>query len=68
MFLPSDPRHMEKSVAEGLPSDYNNDDDGKAFCGKLDGLAFIPSSDLPDGLTLIHEQAPDHLQCLAPTM
>ena len=50
--------------AEGLQSEYNNNDEVKAFCGKLDGLAFLPSSDVPDGLTLIREQTPDHLQCL----
>ena len=53
-----------KVQSEGLQSDYNNDDEVRTFCAKLDGLAVLPPNDVKDDMAVLREQAPDQLQCL----
>ena len=36
----------------------------KLFCGMLDGLAFLPLSDVPAGMDYLKEHTPDGLEPL----
>jgi len=50
-----------KVQSEGLQCDYKNDDDVRTFCGKLDGLAFLPPDDVKEGMAMLKEQVPENL-------
>ena len=50
--------------SEGFQTLYNVDKDFRNFCGKIDGLAFLPVSDVKDGLKVLYEEVPDNLRCL----
>ena len=41
---------------------YTADDDFKLFCGKLDGLAFLPIDDVHDGMDSLMQHTPDGAQ------
>ena len=43
---------------------YRSDDDVKLFCGMLDGLAFLPVADVPEGLKYLKEHTPEGLEPL----
>ena len=43
----------------GLSVRYQNDGDLKLFCGKLDGLAFLPIADVPAGMNYLLQNTPD---------
>ena len=60
-YLPAGWRRFQ---SEGLQSDFNNDDEVRTFCAKLDDLAILPSNDVIDGMAVFREQAPQQLQCL----
>jgi hypothetical protein len=42
----------------GLSPMYAADDDFKLFCGKLDGLAFLPLDDIPAGMDYLLQHTP----------
>ena len=46
----------------GLSPRYTADDDFKLFCGKLDGLAFLPIDDVHDGMDSPMQHTPDGAQ------
>ena len=46
----------------GLSPRYTADDDFKLFCGKLDGLAFLPINDVHDGMDSLMQHTPDGAQ------
>ena len=48
----------------GLVTLYRSDDDVKLFCGMLDGLAFLPVADVPEGLKYLKEHTPEGLEPL----
>ena len=48
----------------GLSVRYQHDDDLKLFCGKLDGLAFLPIADVPAGLNHLLQNTPDDAEGL----
>ena len=50
--------------SEGLQKLYNENTSVREFCGKIDGLAFLPVEDVKDGMKLLYDEAPDHLRCL----
>jgi len=37
----------------GLVQQYKDEEDVKLFCGMLDGLAFLPVDDVPEGMTYL---------------
>ena len=49
---------------EGLQSLYNADQEVREFCGKIDGLAFLPVNDVKEGIKVLYDEAPEHLRCL----
>jgi hypothetical protein len=42
----------------GLVPLYNNDDDFRLFCGMMDGLTFLPVTDLTNGIHLLRTLCP----------
>ena len=48
----------------GLAADYFSDRDIRNFCGKLDGLAFLPVEDVKAGMNILLQEAPAHLRSL----
>lgn len=42
----------------GLAEAYKSNDDIKSFCGMLDGLAFLPESQILDGMLFLRENVP----------
>jgi hypothetical protein len=48
--------------SEGLQAAYLSDEEVRHFCGKIDGLAFLPVTDVSDGISYLRETAPE---CLA---
>ena len=48
----------------GLVTLYRSDSDVKLFYGMLDGLAFLPVSDVSEGLNYLKEHTPDGLEPL----
>ena len=46
----------------GLQDHYNVDDDFRLFCGMLDGLAFLPVNDVPQGMQYLKQNVPDGAQ------
>ena len=47
----------------GLVQHYR-EEDIKLFCGMLDGLAFLPEDDVPEGMAYLCENIPDGLESL----
>ena len=45
----------------GLEDLYKNNDDIKQFCGKIDGLAFLPVQQVPEGMQHLQQQCPPEL-------
>lgn len=43
----------------GLVTTYRNNSEFRLFVGKLDGLAFLPVEDVPDGMRLLKDTYPD---------
>ena len=50
--------------SEGLQNDYHNSEAVKEFCGKIDGLAFLPECDVKEGIAILYDEVPDNLRCL----
>ena len=48
----------------GLVQRYREEEDVKLFCGMLDGLAFLPVDDVPEGMTYLREHTPEGLEPL----
>ncbi|XP_041369007.1 uncharacterized protein LOC121383200 [Gigantopelta aegis] len=48
----------------GLVQRYREEKDVKLFCGMLDGLAFLPVNDVPEGMTYLRDNTPDGLEPL----
>ena len=46
---------------EGLSVRYKEEDEIKQFCGMLDGLAFLPSERVSEGINLLKQQVPEGL-------
>ena len=46
----------------GLVQHYRGEEDVKLFCGMLDGLAFLPEDDVPEGMAYLCENIPDGLE------
>jgi len=44
----------------GLASLYRSRDDVRHYCGMLDGLAFLPVDDIPDGLAYLRHNVPQN--------
>ena len=42
----------------GLVQRYREEDDVKLFCGMMDGLAFLPEDDVPDGMAYLRDNIP----------
>ena len=42
----------------GLVNHYNDDEDFCKFCGKLDGLTFLPNDEVPEGMAHLKDTAP----------
>ena len=40
------------------------DEEIRKFCGKVDGLAFLPLGDIEEGMLLLAAEAPDNLKCI----
>ena len=38
---------------------YRDDEDFKVFCGKLDGLAFLPTDEVQEGMQYLRANAPE---------
>ena len=55
MFLPPHAKYTEQASEFGPRQRYREADDVKLFCGMLDGLAFLPVDDVPDGLASLKE-------------
>jgi len=49
----------------GLSSVYRQREDVSHFCGMLDGLAFLPLADLPEGIQYLRQHVPDDVEDLA---
>ena len=45
--------------AVGLQSAYNESVEVREFCGKLDSLAFLPISDVKEGITVLYGEIPE---------
>jgi len=43
----------------GLVPRYSTDEEFKLFGGQIDGLAFLPSEDIPAGMTSLRDNTPD---------
>ena len=43
----------------GLSHRYSDDEEFKLFCGKLDGLAFLPPNDVPAGMEYLLQNTPE---------
>ena len=54
-------RHIN---SEGLSTAYMKDRDVRTFCGKVDGLAFLPVQDVKAGMDILLREAPDQLRFL----
>ena len=48
----------------GLVQHYREEDDVKLFCGMMDGLAFLPEDDVPDGMAYLRDNIPEGLEPL----
>jgi hypothetical protein len=48
----------------GLVTRYRSDEEVKLFCGMLDGLAFLPVSEVPQGLQYLKAHTPEGLEPL----
>ena len=48
----------------GIVQRYREEEDVKLFCGMLDGLAFLPVDDVPEGMTYLREHTPEGLEPL----
>ena len=46
----------------GLASEYKSNPDVRHFCGMIDGLAFLPLSDVSEGMTYLRSIAPTEAQ------
>ena len=49
---------------QGLSSAYMSDRDVRTFCGKVDGLAFLPVQDVKSGMDILLREAPEQLRFL----
>ena len=43
----------------GLQSAYNESVEVREFCGKLDSLAFLPISDVKEGINVLYGEIPE---------
>ena len=59
MLLPPNPTTWRQIQELGLSVRYQNDGDLKLFCGKLDGLVFLPIADVPAGMNYLLQNTPD---------
>lgn len=50
-----------KVQAEGLSTEYKESDEMKQFVGMIDGLAFLPVSDVKDGMDMLKELVPESI-------
>ena len=48
----------------GLITRYRSEEDVKLFCGMIDGLAFLPTSDVSAGFDYLREHTPEGLEPL----
>ena len=46
----------------GLADLYKTNNDIKQFCGKIDGLAFLPVEQVPEGMQHLQQQCPPELK------
>lgn len=51
-------RHIQ---AEGLQTQYTNDEDTRNFVGMIDGLAFLPVDSVSEGMRVLKEVVPEEL-------
>ena len=42
----------------GLVNEYNENEDFQLFCGKLNGLVFLPADEVPKGMMELKDKAP----------
>ena len=50
--------------SRGLTTRYRADEDVRHFIGMLDGLAFLPVDDVPDGMLYLRDNIPEGLDPL----
>lgn len=51
-----------KVQSEGLAAMYRDSDEVKQFIGMIDGLAFLPVNNVPRGMNVLKETAPESLE------